>query len=83
MKLFGHGAYTFNLGWDIQTLRQDYPGVAKFMSGRFQPAFTTPPSYPPIIDPSFAVIKMFFKDKYLYFSADVTDGVVRAQQFLI
>ena len=70
------GAYTFNLGWDIQTLRTDYPGVAKYMSGRYQPSFTTPPSYPPIIDPSFAVIKMFFKDKYLYFSADVTDGVV-------
>jgi len=70
------GAYTFNLGWDIQTLRTDYPGVAKFMSGRFQPTFTTPPSYPPIIDQSFAVIKMFFKDRYLYFSADVTDGVV-------
>ena len=70
------GAYTFNLGWDIQTLREDYPGVGKFMSGRYQPSFTTPPSYPPIIDPSFAVIKMFFKDNYLYFSADVTDGVV-------
>ncbi|HRN26734.1 MAG TPA: T9SS type A sorting domain-containing protein [Ignavibacteriaceae bacterium] len=70
------GAYTFNLGWDIQTLREDYPGIGKFMSGRYQPSFTTPPSFPPIIDPSFAVIKMFFKDKYLYFSADVTDGVV-------
>ncbi len=70
------GAYTFNLGWDIQTLREDYPGVAKFMSGRYQPSFTTPPSYPPIIDPSIAEIKMFFKDNYLYFAADVTDGVV-------
>lgn len=70
------GAYTFNLGWDISTLSENYPGVGRFMSGNYQPTFTDPPSYPPIIDPSFAEIKMFFKDKYLYFSANVTDGVV-------
>jgi hypothetical protein len=70
------GSYTFNLGWDIEALRQNYPGVGKYMSGKYQPSFTTPPSYAPVVDPSFAVIKMFFKGKYLYFSADVTDGIV-------
>ena len=70
------GAYTFNLGWDIQTLRVNYPGVGKLLSGRFQPLVTLGPDLPPIIDSSFAEIKMFFKDKYLYFSADITDGVV-------
>ncbi len=71
-----NGAYSFDLGWDIISLRENYPGVGKIISARYQPELTTG-SRPPILDPSFAHIKMFFKDHYLYFAADVTDGRVQ------
>ncbi|MEO8232199.1 MAG: T9SS type A sorting domain-containing protein [Ignavibacteriota bacterium] len=70
------GAYNFELGWDIETLRQNYPGVGKFMSAHFQPEVNLNPR-PPILDPSSAHIRMFFKDKYLYLSATITDGRVQ------
>jgi hypothetical protein len=70
------GAYSFDLGWDIVNLRKNYPGVGKILSARYQPELTTGVT-PPILDPSFAHIKMFFKDHYLYFAADVVDGRVQ------
>jgi len=70
------GSYGFELGWDIETLRQNYPGVGKFMSAHFQPELGGNPR-PPILDPSSAQIRMFFKDKYLYLSATITDGRVQ------
>ncbi|MDP2365084.1 MAG: hypothetical protein Q8M94_15110, partial [Ignavibacteria bacterium] len=73
------GAYTFDLGWDIETLRQNYPGVGKFMSAHFQPELGGNPR-PPILDPSSAQIKMFFKDKYLFLSAAITDGRVQGSE---
>ena len=75
-ELVWAGAYSFELGWDIETLRQNYPGVGKFMSAHFQPEILSNPR-PPILDPSSAQIKMFFKDKYLYLSATITDGRVQ------
>jgi hypothetical protein len=72
------GAYTFNLGWDIEKWRVDYPGVGKFMSGRYRTPLPLPADpEAPIIDPSEGTIKMFFRGKYLYLSADITDGYVQ------
>ena len=73
------GAYTFDLGWDIENLRIDYPTVGKFMSAHFQPELGGNPR-PPILDPSSSQIKMFFKDKYLYFAAKITDGRVQGSE---
>ena len=79
MKSVWAGAYSFDLGWDIETLRQDYPGVGKFMSGHFQPELGGNPR-PPILDPSLANVKMFFKDHYLYVAATIADGRVQGTE---
>jgi hypothetical protein len=70
------GAYSFELGWDIETLRQNYPGVGKFMSAHFQPEILSNPR-PPILNPSLGQVKMFFKDQFLYLSATIEDGRVQ------
>ena len=72
------GAYSFDLGWDIETLRENYSTVGKFMSAHFQPEIGGNPR-PPILDPSLATIKMFFKDHYLYVAANVADGRVQGK----
>ena len=73
------GAYSFDLGWDIESLRMNYPGVGKFMSAHFQPELGGNPR-PPILDPSLATIKMFFKDQYLYIAATIADGRVQGSE---
>ena len=73
------GAFTFDLGWDIETFRQNYPGVGKFMSGHYQAEIGGNPR-PPILDPSTGQIKMFFKDNYLYLAATITDGRVQGSE---
>jgi len=73
------GSFTFDLGWDIETLRQNYPGVGKFMSAHFQPEIGGNPR-PPVLDPSLAQIRMFFKDNFLYLSATITDGRVQGTE---
>ncbi|MCU0343714.1 MAG: T9SS type A sorting domain-containing protein [Ignavibacterium sp.] len=73
------GAYSFELGWEIETLRQDYPGAGKFMSAHFQPELSGNPR-PPILDPSLATVKMFFKGHYLYVAATIADGRVQGKE---
>ncbi|MBE0538591.1 MAG: T9SS type A sorting domain-containing protein [Ignavibacterium sp.] len=73
------GAYTFDLGWDIANLRQNYPGIGKIMSANFQPEIGGNP-VPPVLDPSLATIKMFFKDHYLYLAANIMDGRVQGSE---
>lgn len=73
------GAYVFFLGWDIENLRVNYPTVGKFQSAHFQPELGGNPR-PPVLDPSIAQIAMFFKDKYLYVSAIITDGRVEGSE---
>ena len=73
------GALHFDLGWDIETLRQNYPGVGKFMSGHYQPQIGGNPR-PPILNPSLANVKMFFKDHYLYLAATIADGRVQGTE---
>ncbi len=69
-------AYTFDIAWGDSLLRDSYPGVGKWRSGQFQPQVNGNPR-PPILDPSQATIKMFFRDNFLYFGADVSDQVVQ------
>jgi hypothetical protein len=73
------GAYSFDLGWNIETLRLNYPGIGKIMSANFQPELGGNPA-PPVLDPSLAHIKMFFKDNYLYLGATIMDGRVQGSE---
>ncbi|HCY75840.1 MAG TPA: hypothetical protein DHV28_07945 [Ignavibacteriales bacterium] len=73
------GAYSFDLGWDIENLRANYPGAGKFMSGHFEPELGGNPR-PPVLDPSLAQVKMFFKDHFLYLAATVMDGRVQGTE---
>lgn len=75
------GAYSFDLGWEIETLRENYPTAGKFLSAHFQPELGGNPR-PPILDPSLATIKMFFKDHYLYVAATIADGRVQGTEVL-
>ncbi|MFA6598902.1 MAG: T9SS type A sorting domain-containing protein [Ignavibacteriaceae bacterium] len=70
------GAYTFDIAWNDATIRNTYPGVGPFQSGQYQPELVVG-SLPPILDPSYAKVKMFFKDNFLYVAADVNDQLVQ------
>ena len=52
------------------------------MSGHWQPELGGNPK-PPIIDPSYGKIQMFFKDDYLYLAADIDDGRVQGSEDMI
>lgn len=69
-------AYTFHIAWDDSLLRDTYPGVGPYRSGQFQPELNGNPR-PPVLDGSHATIKMFFRDNFLYLSADVNDQLVQ------
>ena len=72
------GAYKFEMAWDDDVIKYSYPGVGPWMSGHFQPELGSPPNpRPPILDPSYAMIHMFFKDNFLYLAADIDDGRVQ------
>jgi hypothetical protein len=73
------GAYSFNIAWSDSILRASYPGVGPLASGQWQPELVTG-SRPPILDPSFATIKMLFKDHYLYLGADVNDQLIQGTE---
>ena len=51
------------------------------MSAHFQPELGGNPR-PPILDPSLATVKMFFKDHYLYVAATIADGRVQGTEVL-
>lgn len=70
------GAYTFEMAWDDTTIRSKYPGAGKFMSGQWQSLPSSDPR-PPVLDPSYAKIRMFFHGDYLYLSADVSDQLLQ------
>jgi len=73
------GAYNFEMAWNDENIKLSYPGVGPWMSGHFQPELGGNPR-PPIIDPSHAVIRMFFKDNYLYLAADIDDALVQGTE---
>lgn len=69
------GAYSFDIAWENMTVRESYPGVGKYRSGRFQP--NVGGGQAAVVDPVVAHIKVFFKDNFLYFGADVEDQLVQ------
>ena len=70
------GSYKFEMAWDDDVIKYSYPGVGPWMSGHFQPELGGNPT-PPILDPSYGKIHMFFKDNFLYLAADIDDGRVQ------
>jgi len=68
-----------NLAYGDTILRASYTGVAPYQSGQFQPELNGNPR-PPVLDPSVGSFKMFFKGKYLYLGADITDQVVQGTE---
>lgn len=71
-----NGVNSFEIAWDDAAVRNSYPGIGPFMSGQFQPELVAG-SKPPILDPSHAKVKIFFRDHYLYMSADIDDQIVQ------
>jgi hypothetical protein len=67
------GAYSFNMAWDDSLVRASYPGPGKYLSGQYRPDGKTVP----VLDPSYANIKMFFRGDYLYIGADINDQLVQ------
>ena len=68
---------SLEIAWDDANIRNGYPGVGPYQSGQYQHEIVTG-SKPPVIDPSYAKVKMFFRDNFLYFAADVNDQIVQA-----
>jgi hypothetical protein len=64
------GAYSFEIAWDDDVIKYSYPGIGPWVSGHFQPELGGNPR-PPVLDPSYSMVKMFFKDDYLYLAADM------------
>ncbi len=73
------GAYSFDIAWDDVDLRNSYPTVGPLSSGQFQPELNLNPR-PPVVDPAFANVKMFFRGNDLYMAADVNDQVVQGTE---
>ncbi len=73
------GSYNFKIAWDDPAIKNSYPGVGPWVSGHFQPEIGGNPK-PPIIDPSFADVHMFFKGDFLYLAADINDGRVQGTE---
>jgi hypothetical protein len=70
------GSYKFEMAWDDDVIKYSYPGVGPWISGHWQPVLGGNPR-PPILDPSYGMIYMFFKDNFLYLAADIDDGRVQ------
>ena len=68
-------AYTFDLRYGDDALRQTYPGVGKHRSGQYQPPVNG--GQAAILDPADATVKAFFRGDILYLGFDVRDQVVQ------
>ncbi len=72
------GAYTFNIKYGDTTNVHSYPGIGKYMSGWLELNINNSNPVPEVLDPGEATIKMFYKDNYLYLSADVKDQLIQS-----
>jgi len=70
------GGYTFDIAFDDTTIIKTYPTTGPLSSGQFQPELGGNPK-PPVIDPVRAKIKMFFRNQFLFLSADVDDQIIQ------
>ena len=69
------GAYSFKIAYGDTANIRSYPGIGRSMSAWYEASSAVPK--PQVLDPSDATIKMFFKDNYLYLSADVKDLLIQ------
>ncbi len=72
-----NGVNSFHIAWDDDNIRNSYPGIGPYQSGQYQPLLGGQTVRPPVLDPSHAKIKMFFRGHHLYLSADVDDQIVQ------
>jgi hypothetical protein len=68
-------AYSFDIRWGDESVRNAYPGVGPFRSGQWQPEINGHRAV--ILDPADATIHLFFRDHNLFLSADVRDLIVQ------
>ncbi len=75
------GAYSFDLGWD-SAIRENYTNAGPYRSGRWQyeldldgDGTLDPRAF--VTDKSFANIKIFYKENYLYCAADINDQLIQ------
>jgi hypothetical protein len=68
-------AYTFDIRYGDDGLRQTYPGMGPYRSGQYQA--TVNGGEAAILDPADATVKMFFRGDRLYMGFDVRDQVVQ------
>ncbi len=68
-------AYTFDIRYGDDALRQTYPGVGPYRSGQHQPAVNG--GQAAILDPANATVKVFFRGDRLYLGFDARDQVVQ------
>jgi hypothetical protein len=71
-------AYTFDIRWGDETVRNTYPGVGPYRSGQWQPEVNAHRAA--ILDPADATIHLFFRDHHLFLSADVRDLIVQGTE---
>ncbi len=67
------GAYTFKINYGDTANIRSYPGIGKNLSAWFEAASDPKPD---VLDPATSTIKIFFKDNYLYMSANVSDALI-------
>ena len=70
------GGFQFDIAFGDSILRASYPTVGPLSSGQFQPELGGNPR-PPVVDPVSAKIRMFFRDQYLFLSADINDQLIQ------
>jgi len=74
------GAPSFHLQFDNQTLRDTYPGIAKWRAGQYQPVVNPTVNnnmgQALVQDPNDVTVKYFFKADTLYLGFDVVDQYV-------
>ncbi len=68
-------AYTFDLRYGDDALRQTYPGVGPHRAGQYQAPVNG--GLAAILDPADATVKVFFRGDLLYLGFDVRDQVVQ------
>lgn len=68
-------AYTFDILYGDDVLRQTYPAVGPYRAGQYQPIVNGGQAF--VIDPGDATVKIFFDADFLYLGFDVRDQVVQ------
>jgi hypothetical protein len=73
-----NGADSIMIKYGDTTNIRSYPGVGKYMSAWFEANINNSSPAPEVLDPGEAVVKMFFKNNFLYLSANVKDQLIQS-----